>query len=87
MPIYSYKCEKCEKIQDLTKKIDDRDDCPECCGQTTKKIITNFKVHPDFEPYIDENISDRPILVKSKKHRLQLLKENGLIEAYGKGWF
>lgn len=35
MPIYSFQCEKCGNIQDLNKKISDRDEtasisCPEC---------------------------------------------------------
>jgi len=87
VPIYSYKCEDCETIVDEYRSIRDRDNCPTCeCGGSTKKIITSYFAHGDIEPYLDPNISDKPTWVKSKKHRRQLMEENGVIESYGKGW-
>jgi hypothetical protein len=35
----------------------------------------------DLTPYLDENLSHTPILVESKQHRKQLMRENGLVEA------
>ena len=32
----------------------------------------------DIEPYLDENLEQNPIPVKSRQHRTQLLKEKGL---------
>lgn len=86
MPIYEYQCLKCLKVQDAYRKVAERENSPECCGQKTKKIISNYNVHPDFEPYIDHNLTDKPQWVKSKQHRKKLMQEHGVTEGYGKGW-
>jgi len=38
------------------------------------------KIHiiPDIEPYLDENMGDKPIVVRSRRHKNQLLRERGL---------
>lgn len=48
----------------------------------------SIRIIPDFEPYYDEHISKsgEPVLVESKQHRKKLMQENGVTEAYGKGW-
>jgi len=33
---------------------------------------------PDIEPYLDENMGQEPVYVKSRRHKMQLLKERGL---------
>lgn len=60
---------------------------PDCCGQAMKHVLGNYSVIPDVEPYLDENIGNEPTWVKSKKHRRQLMKEHGVQEKFGKGWF
>lgn len=87
MPIYTYQCLDCEALTDAYKKIDERNDCPICaCGGQTKKIISNYFAISDLDPYLDMNIGSEPTWVKSKQHRKQLMKENGVSEIYGKGW-
>jgi len=38
------------------------------------------KIHiiPDIEPYLDENMGDKPMVVRSRRHKNQLLRERGL---------
>jgi len=38
------------------------------------------KIHiiSDIEPYLDENMGDEPMVVRSRRHKNQLLRERGL---------
>ena len=84
-PTYDFQCDSCHKQEEVLMKLADYKP-PECCGQKMKQVIGNYHVVPDLEPYLDENIGKEPTWVKSKKHRRQLMKENGVMEKYGKGW-
>jgi hypothetical protein len=83
-PLYSFRCE-CGKTEDAYRKVEDRNNFPECHGPM-KRIIGNYNVVPDLEPYIDEHLGDKPLWVKSKQHRKKLMKEHGVYEKLGKGW-
>lgn len=82
MPLYDYECEKCKKIFDDYKPVDEREysTCPDCKGRA-KKIFTlsnfNFSI---FHDYVDYHIGSEPVHIKSKEHKKQILKENGLSE-------
>ena len=83
MPLYEYQCEDCKEITEEFKKVAECLVCPTCkCGGNTAKIISKANVHPDFEPYLDENIGDEPTWIKSKQHRKQVMKENGVTDGY-----
>lgn len=85
MPFYDFKCEKCgEKKEEFMKMADYHR--PICCGSQMQRLY-NYHVVRDLQPYLDENISHDAQWVKSKKHRKQLMKENGVSEKFGKGWF
>lgn len=86
MPIYVYKCSKCGQIHEDFRKMEDRKEGPECCGEKTRQHYGNYHVIGDIKPYLDENISDKPVWVKSRQHREQLIKENKVVELYGKNW-
>lgn len=86
MPLYSFKCDDCGSIHDVFLSIMNRHDSPECCGKRTRRIIGNHSIIGDIKPYWDENISDKPVYVKSRNHKKKLLKEHGLYEIYGKNW-
>lgn len=87
MPIYTCECKSGHR-QDYHSSVEERNKTPKCetCGSETKKVISNYAVVPDLEPYLDEHIGSEPVWVKSKQHRQRLLKENGLSEKFGKGW-
>ena len=84
MPLYDYECE-CGKITERFGKINETNILCEC-GKQANRIISRPSVICDLEPYLEENICDKPIWIKSKKHRKQLMKENGVAELVGKGW-
>ena len=38
MPVYYYKCDKCQLLHIRTKPIAERNDCPKCCEEVTHRI-------------------------------------------------
>jgi putative FmdB family regulatory protein len=83
--IYEYRCEDCREITEAYRTVADRENCPPCeCGGQTKKIISGYHVHGDMEPYYDDNLQT---YIRGKQHRQQVMKEQGLFENYGQGWF
>ena len=64
------------------RKIDDRENAPECHG-LMKQIIKSVRSYGDLEPYFDDNLET---FIQSKQHRQKVLKGKGLSELYGKGW-
>lgn len=85
-PIYEYRCQACEEITENYRTVDERHNAPGCkhCGGTTNKILSlGFKTHGDISPYYDENLES---WVDSKQHRKRIMEEQGVEEAYGKGW-
>jgi putative FmdB family regulatory protein len=85
MPIYEYKCNDCETpVEFVTVKIPDEfPEYFECaCGGKAKRVFSvpgepNF----GFRQYETEHITGENILVESRQHKRQLLRENGLEEA------
>ena len=85
MPLYEYRCNDCGGLTEAFRSIAERDNCPPCehCGGDTFKIISAQRVHSDFAPYYDDNLETH---ITSKQHRKKVMKEQGVTEAYGKGW-
>lgn len=85
MPFYSYECPDCGGIEDAYRKMEDRNNAPDCelCKVNMRKIISAYSAHGDLEPYFDENLETG---IKSKKHREKVMKEQGVAEKVGKGW-
>lgn len=85
MPTYDFVCLACRKEEEVFMKIADYQP-PSCCGASMKQRIGGYGIIGDLEPYMDPNIGEVPVFVKSKKHRKQLMKEHGIQEKFGKGW-
>ncbi len=84
MPLYTYRCTKCETEVDEFRSVAERDIAPECeCGSKTRKILSLSKPIGDLNPYYDENLQG---YVKSRQHRKDLMRERGVTEKFGKGW-
>lgn len=45
MPIYTYKCLKCNSIKDIWQKWNDKAPICSNCNKTMKKIPVSFEVH------------------------------------------
>jgi len=84
--IYAYECEECGAVKDEIRKVEDRNKCPKCdlCKISMKKLIGGHSVVGDMEPYYDENLQ---IGIKSRKHRERVMREQGVSEKIGKGWY
>ena len=91
MPIYTYKCKKCGHEEEKLQKVADLDIRPEIifhcceCKVPMKRIISRPpNINPDYEPWLDENLTDSgstdSVYVKSRRHHKQLLKEKGLVQ-------
>ncbi len=90
MPAYDYECPACGEIAERILPIDLRLDSQMCqkCGQRMNKLVTTrYNVVGDLDPYLDENLAEEPVYVKSKQHRQALMQEHGVTEKYGKGWW
>ena len=54
MPIYEYRCKKCEQQFELMRRLNDRDNaatCPKCGSKrTTRSAVTAFAFHGGAAP-------------------------------------
>lgn len=84
--IYQYLCEDCGVTKEEFRKVDDRNNLPTCdlCNVPMPKLIGGHNVAPDLHPYYDENLQ---VGIKSRKHREQVMKSQGVSEKIGKGWY
>lgn len=82
MPIYRYRC-ACGKETDEFRKIDERDDAPDCCGEKMTRRIMPTMVQPDIQPYmsvaIDKETGKR-VGIQSRKQHKEFLKRNDYVE-------
>lgn len=85
MPLYDYHCVKCDARSEEFRSVADRDKAPKCkCGQQMRKVLSISKPIGDVRPYYDDNLQTG---IKSKQHRKQVMREQGVYEKYGKGWY
>ncbi len=42
MPLYEYKCKKCEKISEILQRGNEKVMCPECGGKSLEKQFSVF---------------------------------------------
>lgn len=79
MPLYDYRCKKCNRVkQDVFHHIDE-DAAPFCCGEHMSKDLGACNKKDWFRPHWNENIDTKPIYVESKQHYKNLCKERGLV--------
>ncbi len=83
--LFEYRCKDCKKITEALRSVADRNNCPPClCGGKTKKIISLYQVHGDIKPYYDDNLET---FIQSKQHRREVMKQQGVSENFGQGWY
>lgn len=51
MPIYTYHCIRCDRVEEAYRSISNRHDAPECCGEKTQIHIVAPAVQPDIPGY------------------------------------
>lgn len=77
MPIYTIKCDKCEKEDEIFRAMADYDDLPDCCGVKTHRIMSPTIAVPDISEY--RSMIDGSIIGSRSKHKAHL-KQHGCIE-------
>jgi len=86
MPTYEYECPNGHVFEVAKASYRDRkpvEPCPEC-GRNGERYFGNPPaVRMDMPPHVDEHISctGSKTLVKSRAHRRELMRRNGLREA------
>ena len=83
MPIYTYSCQKCTAYWDEFRKIDARDESPNCCGGPMQRIIVPTMVSPDIQSYRTiacDKETGKKVTIDSRKQHREFLKRNDLIE-------
>lgn len=84
MPLYEWQC-SCGQTADEFRRMAERNLPKQCaCGKTMERTITTYKAIGDLTPYYDDNLES---WVESKRHRQQVMREKGVSEIYGKGWY
>ena len=81
MPIYDFLCPLCGEVNNVWGHINEDRKMHDECGRTMIRQISRCNVNPDYEPWLDDNLSGQdgtPIAVRSRRHHKQLLKERGL---------
>ena len=81
MPIYDYECTMCGLVEDVWARINEERMIHGDCGNTMKRVLSPTRVNPDYKPWVDENLCGQMgenVVVKSRRHQKQLLKERGL---------
>lgn len=80
MPLYDWDCPTCGKVENVAAgMLERKKTCPVCASLMTRRFSFNVNISPDYEPYMDENLGPEPILVKSRQHRRELMRERGLV--------
>jgi len=86
VPLYDFQCKKCTKVEEHIAKLEDRERLCDCGSPMERLITSRYYAQSDLEPYLDPHIGKEPIWIKSRKHRRQVMKEQGVYEMVGKGW-
>jgi putative FmdB family regulatory protein len=83
MPLYDYEC-ACGRGAAEFRAVDQRNDGPQCeCGAIMVKVFSKAAAIGDLEPYFDDNLQT---YIKSRKHRVQVMRDKDVAEKFGKGW-
>jgi len=84
MPIYSMMCDKCNHTDEfalpMSKSPSGNSKCPECGKKKFHQywpIGCNVVQSRQFESYVDEDITGKPIEITSPKQRDRVLAEHG----------
>lgn len=80
MPTYDHQCFVCNRIFEWSAPIGT--EIVKCvfCGNDAQRLFSPPRAKPicDIEPYWEENITQEPIYITSRKHKAEVLKEHGL---------
>ena len=76
MPLYDVKCERCEGVEEIFKKLDDY--IPKCACGGVRSIVLNTKGRDWFQPHWNENLDEKPIFIETNKQYREECRKRGL---------
>lgn len=83
--IYDCQCSYCGKIQEIVRKLADREDTPFCCGE--RMFIKISAPHVSTVNFVTSDITGNPVEITSHKQHDKLCKENDVAPMGVKGEF
>ena len=86
MPLYDATCRACGKTFEHFAKMDDREVPCECGGTAARILTARYYAHSDLD-FVTDNITGEPERIDSRVKLRRLLKENGVSEKVGQGWW
>jgi len=81
MPLYSYKCPSCDRVEVLMRRMSERWEptiCPQCGSTCSRNVSGELPVVRVFEPYYDECLHSD---VYSESDRRSIMRLRGVTEA------
>jgi len=87
MPIYDHHCPDCLEVTEALMPIDGATiDCPRCGGVAKRIFSSRYYINPDID-YVTDNVTGEPKRYTSRRQLDADLKERGLYQKVGKGWW
>jgi len=80
MPIYDFNCPQCGKVDDVYSKMDEREKVHSCGSTMTRLLSMQVNCNPDLQPYLDDNLGENPVYIRSRRHQRDELKRRGLVQ-------
>ena len=87
MPIYDFECPNCGTIENVVAGINDKTIVHEKCKGIMKRFISGNKgisMGVGAYGYYDDNLQ---AFCGTNKEKKRIMKEQGVSEKYGKGWY
>ena len=81
MPIYAYKCDECLNEADHFRHVDERDHAPDCCGKSTRRLLSAPMVGISAKPFQSFACQKTGQVIDSERQRQRYMKENGYVDA------
>lgn len=82
MPEYAWKCDKCEHITEVVRKMSDCDEataCEECNSANTYRYYGEYTRAAQFKPFWCEHLDREPVYIESKKHFKEECDKRGMV--------
>jgi putative FmdB family regulatory protein len=85
MPLYVFRCPECEQTVDVLKprNYTEGETCKICGVKMQQLLGTGMKYKQRlghfFEPYVTDDFTGEPTLIKSMEHLHQIARENNLV--------
>jgi len=87
MPIFDYECPNCGTVEDVYAGINDKTIVHEKCKGVMKRFISGKKsisMGVGAYGYYDDNLQ---AFCGTNREKKRIMKEQGVSEKYGKGWY